>query len=161
MTTPSMTSISEADFCAIENTLRSTRIGRLYLRAAVERNSSVESRRLLHSISRLHRAALGEPGLNAEINRDLSSVLRSVSQHRKAASQCGDPSSRVAALESSLEEVEACLIGLIESIEERAFEAQGGTAVSSPFEDMEDLFPGGQSAQLFGELSSYFTSEPR
>jgi hypothetical protein len=160
MTTPTST-IAETDYCAIEDALQATEKGRRFLRAYVERNRSLESRRLLRSISRLHRAALGEPGLNAEIGRDLSAVLRSVSKHRQAAIRCSDASSRSAALEHSLEEVESCLIALVESIEERAFEALGGTKIVSPFEDLEDLFPGGRSAQLFGELSSYFSIDPR
>ena len=105
--------------------------------------AALKSRRLLRSISRLHRAALGEPGLNAEICRDLSSVLRSVSRHRQTALRCGDQPSRLATLENSLEEVEACLISLIEFIEERAFETLEGRAIAaSPFEDMKELFPG-------------------
>ncbi len=156
-----MTSIAEADYCAIEDALQSTSKGRRFLRAYLERNRSLESRRLLRSISRLHRAALGEPGLNAEISRDLSAVLRSVSKHRQAALRCSDPSSRSAALESSLEEVESCLISLIESIEERAFETLGGSAVASPFEDAAELFPAGHSAELFAGLSSLFASDPR
>src|SRR5208282_5810638 len=105
MTTPSMTSIAEADYCAIEDALQSTEKGRRFLRVYIERNRSLESRRLLRSISRLHRAALGAPGLNAEISRDLSSVLRIVGTRRQAAQRCQDPSSRSAALESGLEEV--------------------------------------------------------
>ena len=161
MTTPSTTSIAEADYGAIENALQSTEKGRRFLRTYIERNRSLESRRLLRSISRLHRAALGEPGLNAEISRDLSSVLRTVSRHRKAAAKCSDLFARSAALENSLEEVKSCLISLLESIEERAVETLGNTTVPSPFEDMEELFPGGQNARLFGELSSYFSNDQR
>jgi hypothetical protein len=161
MTTPSINTLADADYCAIEDALQSTEKGRRFLRAYTERNRSFESRRLLRSISRLHRAALGEPGLNAEICRDLSTVLRSVTRHRQTAFRCDDPSSRSAALEGGLEEVESCLISLIETIEERAFESLGSRAIASPFEDMEELFPGGRSAQLFGELSSYFSSDPR
>ncbi len=161
MTTPSQNSIAEADYGAIEDALQSTEKGRRFLRTYIERNRSLESRRLLRSISRLHRAALGEPGLNAEICRDLSSVLRSVSKQRQTALQCDGLLSRSATLERSLEEVEACLISLIELIEERAFEALDGRAIASPFEDMQELFPAGHSAQLLGELSSYFSSDPR
>src|SRR5208282_5181732 len=122
MTTPSMTSIAEADYCAIEDALQSTEKGRRFLRAYTERNRSLESRRLLRSISRLHRAALGAPGLNAEVCRDLVSVLKSVARHRQKALECDDPASRSGMLASTLQEVEACLITLIESIEERAFD---------------------------------------
>ncbi len=154
-------SIAEKDYCAIEDTLQSTEKGRRFLRKYVELNRSLESRRLLRSISRLHRAALGTPGLHAEISRDLSSVLRSVSRHRQATFQHDEPASRAQALERSLEEVEACLISLIESIEDRAFETLGSDHAPSAFEEMEELFPGSQSAKLFGELSSYFSNEPR
>lgn len=159
MTAPFLTSIQEADYCAIEDALSSTEKGRRFLRAYIERNRSMESRRLLRSISRLHRAALGAPGLNAEVARDLISVLRSVAQHRKAATDCASHASRAALLENSLGEVEACLIALIESIEERSFESLGGAA---PYiEDADDLASAGRSAKLFGELSSYFSTEPR
>jgi hypothetical protein len=161
MTTPSTTSIAEADYGAIENALQSTEKGRRFLRTYIERNRSLESRRLLRSISRLHRAALGEPGLNAEISRDLSSVLRTVSRHRKAAGRCSDLFARSAALENSLEEVESCLISLLESIDERAVETLGNNTVPSPFVDIEELFPGWQNARLFGELSSYFSNDQR
>jgi hypothetical protein len=159
MTAPSITSIPEADYCAIEDALHSTEKGRRFLRAYVERNRSLESRRLLRSISRLHRAALGAPGLNAEVGRDLIAVLRSVARHRKAATDCASHASRAAVLENSLDEVEACLIALIESIEDRTFES-----LDSPRPDVEDadeLASSGRNAKLFGELSSYFSTEPR
>jgi hypothetical protein len=162
MATPSKNIIAEAEYGAIEDALQSTEKGRRFLRAYIERNRSLESRRLLRSISRLHRAALGEPGLNAEICHDLSSVLRSVSRHRQTALRCSDQLSRLASLENGLEEVESCLISLIESIEERAFETiEGRAAADSPFEDMKELSPAGRNAQLFGELSSYFSNDPR
>jgi hypothetical protein len=160
MTTPS-SSIAEQDYCAIEDALQSTEKGRRFLRLFVERNRSLESRRLLRSISRLHRATLGAPGLNAEIARDLSAVLRSVTRRRQAAFLHDDATARTAALEQSLEEVESCLISLIESIEDRAFETLGNKGEPSPFDDLEELFPGSRSSKLFGELSSYFSSEPR
>ncbi len=161
MTTPSTNVLADSDYCAIENALQSTGKGRRFLRAYVERNRSFESRRLLQSISRLHRAALGEPGLNAEICRDLSAVLRSAGRHRQTALRCNDPSLRLGALERGLEEVESCLISLIETIEEKAFETLGSRAIGSPFDDVEELFPGGRTAQLFGELSSYLSDDPR
>src|SRR5215813_6990349 len=114
MTIPSM--ISEADYCAIEDALQSSEKGRRFLRAYADRNRSFESRRLLRSISRLHRAALGAPGLNAEAHRDLASVLRSIAKHKQAASQCSDVGTRSAILSASLEEIESCLIALIEAV---------------------------------------------
>ncbi len=159
MTTPSLTSIPEADYCAIEDTLQSTEKGRRFLRAYTERNRSLESRRLLRSISRLHRAALGAPGINAEVCRDLISVLRSVSKHRQAATACVNPGSRSVMLENGLDEVEACLIALIESIEESAFESLGSGIQGSGLED--ELSQAGRTARLFGELSSYLSVEPR
>ncbi len=47
MTSISMTSIPDADYCAIEDALQSTEKGRRFLRAYVDRNRSLESRRLL------------------------------------------------------------------------------------------------------------------
>ncbi|MGO9866758.1 MAG: hypothetical protein ACLPJY_03620 [Rhodomicrobium sp.] len=161
MTTPSMTSIAEADYCAIEDALQSTEKGRRFLRAYTERNRSLESRRLLRSISRLHRAALGTPGINAEVCRDLISVLRSVTQHRQAATECVNPASRSLMLEHSLDEVESCLIALVESIEESALEALGDGTHGSPLGDADEISQAGRSAKLFGELSSYFSIEPR
>ncbi len=161
MTTPSMTSIAEADYCAIEDALQSTEKGRRFLRAYTERSRSLESRKLLRSISRLHRAALGTPGINAEVCRDLISVLRSVTKHRKAATECVNPASRSVLLEQSLDEVESCLIALIESIEERAFEALGGGISGTRPEDADEVSHAGRTAKLFGELSSYFSIEPR
>ncbi len=160
MMTPSMTSIAEADYCAIEDALQATEKGRRFLRAYTERNRSLESRRLLRSISRLHRAALGEPGVNAEVCRDLTSVLRSVSKHRREARECIHLASRQALLESSLDEVEACLIALIESIEERTFDMLGSGVQSYRIEDADEVSPGGNT-RLFGELSTFFSSEPR
>jgi hypothetical protein len=161
MNTPSTNVLADSDYGAIEDALQATAKGRRFLRAYIERNRSLESRRLLQSISRLHRAALGEPGLNAEICRDLSTVLRSVNRHRQAALKCNDPSARLGAFERGLEEVESCLISLIETIEDKAFESLGSRTIGSPFDDVEELFPGGRTAQLFGELSSYLSDDPR
>jgi hypothetical protein len=143
MTIPSM--ISESDYCAIEDALQSSEKGRRFLRAYADRSRSFESRRLLRSISRLHRAALGGPGLNAEAHRDLASVLKSVAKHKQIASQCGEAGTRAAILAASLEEVEACLITLIEAVEERAF----------------DTLNCGVPGAGLGEPSPHFLNEPR
>ncbi len=153
--------ISEADYGAIEHALQASEKGRRFLRAYAERNRSFESRRLLRSISRLHRAALGVPGLSAEICRDLVSVLRSVSRHRQAAAKCGDSAARSGLLATGLEEVESCLIALIESIEERAFDSLSSGVPGSPADCVDEIAVQGRSARLFGELSSYFSAEPR
>jgi len=152
MTAPSMTSIPEADYCAIEDALSSAETGRRFLRAYIERNRSLESRRLLRSISRLHRVALGTPGLNAEVARDLISVLRSVGRHRQAAMDCTSHASRAAMLGNGLDEIEACLIALIESAEERTFEELEPSAPH--FADADGDAAEGRNAKLFGELSS-------
>src|SRR5271166_5901117 len=110
MTIPPTALISEADYCAIEDALQSSEKGRRFLRAFAYRNRSLESLRLLRSISRLHRAAFGNPGMNAEICRDLVSVLRSASRQRQAAFTCYDPAGRASMLGGALEEVEACLM---------------------------------------------------
>lgn len=152
----SMASISEAEYSAIENALQATQKGRRFLRAFVERNRSWEFRNLLRSIARLHRAATGAPGLNAEVSRDLASVLRSVARHKRTAAGCPDAKLRSRMLTSSLEEVEANLIALIESLEERAFEALGNGSPS----DSCEIQPGGRES-LFEEISPHFIHEPR
>jgi hypothetical protein len=158
MTIASNALISEADYCAIEDALQSTEKGRRFLRAYTGRNRSLESRRLLRSISRLHRAALGAPGMNAEVCRDLASVLRSVSRHRQRAADCSDAAERSIMLAGGLEEAEACLIALIESIEERTFETLNE---GCHFETFDDPHPGAKPEKLFGELSAFFSGEPR
>jgi hypothetical protein len=160
MTFPSTASISEEDYCAIEDALQSSEKGRRFLRAYADRTRSLESRRLLRSISRLHRAALGAPGLNSEICRDLSSVLKNVARHKEAAQACRDNAARLLLVTRGLEETEACLMTLIESIEERNFETLNGNAAVSHAEQG-DVQASGRRAQLFGELSAYFSSEPR
>ena len=119
MTTFSMASLSEADYCALEDALLATEKGRRFLRAYVDRNRGLETLRLLRSISRMHRAALGVPGVNAEVCRDLMGILKLVSRRREQASECSDATARSQSLIAGLEEIEACVITLIESIEER------------------------------------------
>jgi hypothetical protein len=159
MTIPSM--ISEADYCAIEDALQSSEKGRRFLRAYTDRNRSLEFRRLLRSISRLHRAALGAPGPNAEAYRDLVSVLRSVAEHKRAASQCGDVNTRSAILAASLEEVETCLIALTEAIEERAFNGLAGDLPGAELDAVDGIAGSGRPAGLFGEGWPAFSSGPR
>ena len=106
MTTPT-TTIAETDYCAIEDALQATEKGPRFLRAYVERNRSLDSQAAPVDLGAFIGERWGEPGLNAEIGRDLSAVLRSVSKHRQAAIRCSDASSRSAALEHSLEEVES------------------------------------------------------
>ncbi|MGO9546297.1 MAG: hypothetical protein ACLPPF_16065 [Rhodomicrobium sp.] len=161
MTSISMTSIPDADYCAIEDALQSTEKGRRFLRAYVDRNRSLESRRLLRSIARLHRAALGTPGQNAEVCRDLVSVLKYVAKHRRTAAGYVDPAARSGVLTCALEETEACLIALVESLEERAFETLGEGVSISRFEMADETYSVARAARLFGELSSFFSNDPR
>lgn len=156
MTSVSMASISEAEYSAIEDALQSTEKGRRFLRAYFERNRSWESRNLLRSISRLHRAALGTPGPSAEVCRDLAAVLRSAGRHKNAASACSNSAARAEVLASGLEEVEACLISLIESLEERTFESFAN-GFSRGGDDIHTTGP----AKLFEEISPYFLNDPR
>ena len=114
MTTFSMASLSEADYCALEDALLATEKGRRFLRAYVDRNRGLETLRLLRSISRMHRAALGVPGVNAEVCRDLMGMLKLVSRRREEASECSDATARSQSLVAGLEEIEACVITLIE-----------------------------------------------
>jgi hypothetical protein len=159
MTTFSMASLSEADYCALEDALLATEKGRRFLRAYVDRNRGLETLRLLRSISRMHRAALGVPGVNAEVCRDLMGMLKLVSRRREQASECSDATARSQCLTAGLEEIEACVITLIESIEERMTgqlqEEVSGTQLSG------DGYTPERTAKLFGELSSYFSVEPR
>jgi hypothetical protein len=159
MSIPSL--ISEADYCAIEDALQSSEKGRRFLRVYADRNRGLESRRLLRSISRLHRATLGTPGLNAEAYRDLVSMLRGVARHKQAASQCCDVNTRFAILTASLEEVEACLITLAEAIEERVFNSLGGGMPGSELDAAHEIAGSGHPTGLFDEHSPHFMSRPR
>jgi hypothetical protein len=160
MTTFSMAPLSEADYCALEDALLATEKGRRFLRTYVDRNRGLETLRLLRSISRMHRAALGVPGVNAEVCRDLTGVLKIVSKRREQASECADAATRSQCLISGLEEIEACVITLIESIEERmAGQLQGEMSAARLASG--DGYTPERTAKLFGELSSYFSAEPR
>jgi hypothetical protein len=160
MTFPSKALISEADYSAIEDALHATEKGRRFLRAYVDRNRSLESRRLLRSISRLHHAALGAPGLQAEVSRDLMSVLKSVARHRQRASDCADANAKSRILAGSIQEVEATLIALIESAEERKFGTLADDYAAPSLEPEDGDRISAHSARLYGELSSYFSGEP-
>jgi hypothetical protein len=159
MTTFSTASLSEVDYCALEDALLATEKGRRFLRTYVDRNRGLETLRLLRSISRMHRAALGVPGVNAEVCRDLMGMLKLVSKRREQASECSDATARSQCLMAGLEEIEACVITLIESIEERMAgqlqEEVSATRLSG------DGYTPERTAKLFGELSSYFSAEPR
>ena len=159
MTTFSMASLSEADYCALEDALLATEKGRRFLRAYVDRNRGLETLRLLRSISRMHRAALGVPGVNAEVCRDLMGMLKLVSRRREQASECSDAAARSQCLTAGLEEIEACVITLIELIEERVA-GQWQEEISAPRLSGDGYTPE-RTAKLFGELSSYFSVEPR
>jgi hypothetical protein len=159
MTIPSI--ISETDYCAIEDALQSSEKGRRFLRAYTDRNRSLESRRLLRSISRLHRAALGAPGLSTEAYRDLVSVLRSVAKHKRTALRCGDIGTRSAVLAASLDEVESCLIALLEAIEERAFDTLACGIPGAESDAADEIAGSAHPAKLFGERASHFSSRPR
>jgi hypothetical protein len=159
MTTFSTASLSEVDYCALEDALLSTEKGRRFLRTYVDRNRGLETLRLLRSISRMHRAALGVPGVSAEVCRDLMEVLKLVSRRREQASECSDATARSQCLIAGLEEIEACVITLIESIEER-MAGQLQEEVSAPRLSGDGYSPE-RTAKLFGELSSYFSAEPR
>jgi hypothetical protein len=159
MTTFSMASLSEADYCALEDALLATEKGRRFLRAYVDRNRGLETLRLLRSISRMHRAALGVPGVNAEVCRDLMGMLKLVSRRREHASECSDATARSQSLVAGLEEIEACVITLIESIEERMTGQLQEEVSASRLSG--DGYTSERTAKLFGELSSYFSVEPR
>jgi hypothetical protein len=155
MTIPTMADLSEADYCSIEDALLASEKGRRFLRAYLGRNRGGETIRLLRSISRLHRAAIGSPGLRAEVSRDLTAILQNISRVRASAAQCGDESRSVTVLRGGLEDTEACLLVLIESMEERAIE---GARDAAP--DVAPHVPE-TSTKLFDELSAFFTAEGR
>jgi hypothetical protein len=162
MTTFSPAPLSEADYYALEDALLSTEKGRRFLRAYVDRNRGLETLRLLRSISRMHRAALGVPGVNAEVCRDLTGVLKLLARRREQASECFEDAAKHQSLMAGLEEIEACVIALIESIEERMAgpltdEAPPRLDADAPGEG----YSTERNAKLFGELSSFFSAEQR
>ncbi len=162
MTTLPTAPLSEADYYALEDALLSTEKGRRFLRAYVERNKGLETLRLLRSISRMHRAALGVPGVNAEVCRDLAGILKIVSKHRQRASECSGDGAKSQSLLSGLEEIEACVITLIELIEERmAGPLQDEVTAGLQVQLAGDGYCPERTAKLYGELSSYFSTEPR
>jgi len=162
MTTFSMASLSEADYCALEDALLATEKGRRFLRTYVDRNRGLETLRLLRSISRMHRAALGVPGVSAEVCRDLTGVLKLICRRRESASERQDAIARSQCLMAGLEEIEACVITLIESIEERmASQLQEEMAGHRFAATSGEGYSPERTAKLFGELSSYFSAEPR
>ena len=83
-------------------------------------------------------------------------MLRSLARHKSSAAGCPDAKIRSRMLASSLEEVEANLISLIESLEERAFETLANGSPSAGGE----IQPGGRES-LFEEISPHFMHEPR
>ncbi len=162
MTTFSTAPLSEADYCVLEDALLSTEKGRRFLRTYVDRHRGMETLRLLRSISRMHRAALGVPGVNAEVCRDLTGVLKIVSKRREQATECPDAAGVSQCLVAGLEEIEASVITLIESIEERMVgQLQDEALADKPAEASGGGYASERAAKLFGELSSYFSAEPR
>lgn len=159
MTTFSIAPLSEADYCALEDALLASEKGRRFLRAYVDRNRGLETLRLLRSISRLHRAALGVPGANAEVCRDLAGVLKVVAKNREEASECADAAARSQILMAGIEEIESCVLTLIESIEEKL--ACQWQEEASSVRTAEEDHASERTAKLFGELSSYFSSDSR
>ncbi|MFZ1109688.1 MAG: hypothetical protein WAN43_15250 [Rhodomicrobium sp.] len=161
MTTFPRAPLSETDYYALEDALLSTEKGRRFLRAYVDRNRGMETLRLLRSISRMHRAALGVPGANSEVCRDLTGVLKIISSRREKTAVCGEEAAKSEALMAALEEIEACVIALIESIEDRM---AGPLRDDGPSEPQLDSplghYSPDRTAKLFGELSSYFSAEP-
>jgi hypothetical protein len=101
----------------------------------------------------LHKAAVGAPGITAEVSRDLVSVAKSVARHRNIAGACLEADERSRILSRSLQDVEASLFALIESLEDRNFEAL------EPDEAPLDQLDAERAPMLFVELSSYFTGD--
>jgi hypothetical protein len=157
--TPPYAALSEADYGAIENALLSTEKGRRFLIAYADRNRGTETVRLLRSLSRLHRAALGAPGAGLDTIRDLTALLKQVSLARLKSELCGDDGARALALLNGLDEIESGLIVLIEALDERmSANADGEVIEALPYMcgPERDAAPRGS---LYGELSSLFSSD--
>jgi hypothetical protein len=86
-------------------------------------------------------------------------MLKLVSRRREEASECSDATARSQSLVAGLEEIEACVITLIESIEERMTGQLQEDVSASRLSG--DGYTPERTAKLFGELSSYFSVEPR
>jgi hypothetical protein len=60
-----------------------------------------------------------------------------------------------------LDEIEACLIALIEAIEERAFDTLACGTPCAELDATGDIAGLGHPPTLFGERSSHFSNRPR
>ncbi len=161
MTPPSPALLSEADYYSIESALRATEKGRRFLRAHLERNRSTEINKLLRSISRLHRATIGEPGLAAEMRRELNAVLDGLTRLRAKLPLCANEASRTLLLHQGLEEIEAALLALSEAVEERDEALTPGERNFSEFDRLRPMRGSEQTEKLYGELSHFFSSDGR
>jgi hypothetical protein len=161
MTTPSSALFSEADYSTIENALEATEKGRRFLRAYLERNRSSEIHRLLRSISRLHRATIGEPGLAAEMRRELDAVLDGLTRLRAKLPLCANETARTLLLLRGLEDIEAALLALNEAVEEREDGLSSAGRNTSSVDGLDSLYAPEQAEKLFGELSYFFSADAR
>ncbi len=151
--------LSEVDYYSIESALRATEKGRRFLRSYLERNRSAESYRLLKSISRLHRATIGEPGLAAEVQRELNAVLDGLTRLRAKLPLCANEAARTLLLLQGLEEIEAALLALNEVVEERSEALSPGERNASGLNGIKPIGSSEKSEKLFGELNHFFSSD--
>jgi hypothetical protein len=148
-------SLPEEEYNAIEMALTATEKGRGFLRDYLEQNRPAEMRSLLRSISRLHGATIGATGMPG-IQRDLNGMLRSLSSMRGSLASCEDDTSRMGLLLGGLEQVEASLLALVETLEEEKADllSEGFSAYDETMDDT-----GARTVKLFGELSQLFGRE--
>ncbi len=118
--------LSEADYRTIEAALISSSKGRGFLREFLDRNRTPETERLFRSIARLHRSTVGDPAFISGTRRDLETVLRATRDIRTAITE-----DNAEAAASSLACVEAIVLALSETMEERNTDPSDGGATSS------------------------------
>ncbi len=111
--------LSQADYCAIEDALLRSTKGQDFLLEYLKRHRGGESLRLLRSISRLHRAALGSSGMGQRIMGDLATVSQTLTRVRTRAAACPGVNARAEVLEAGLDDVEATVLVLMETLEDQ------------------------------------------
>lgn len=160
MTTMEPAHLPEHDYFSIERALMATAKGRRFLLDYLHRNRSCETQKLLRSIARLHRAAVGAgPDFAADVQRDIGHVLQNLMRLRKSAPSLPDDAARLSGVLAGLQQVEAALIALAEAIEERSGGPAGDEEAARPVDVDEPMQRSARTAKLYGELSSLFSQE--
>jgi hypothetical protein len=149
--------LSKADYAAIETALLASEKGRLFLEAYLANRRGTDTARLLGSLSRLHKATVGEPELYVELAQDLKSIRRRLMRIR--ASRADREGARCwQSVAAGLDEIEAHLMVLIEALEDRIAEtaAFGEDGTENSFLCSPEPIDC-QREKLYGELSSLFS----